>query len=71
MSAMRETFDKEYADKDSLEIQKELLYQAFRSNSMLDKTNRNVKGLYTWLVVVPIVIGIIIFIVMPILINAR
>ncbi|MEP0133377.1 MAG: hypothetical protein ABJJ25_15360 [Eudoraea sp.] len=61
---MREKFNKEYGEMDSTEIQKELLYQAFRSNSIAEKTNDNVRGLYTWLVVVPIIVGIILGIVL-------
>jgi len=60
---MRETFDREYADKDSVDIQRELLYQTFRSNSIAEKTNDNVRGLYMWLVVVPILLGVIVAIV--------
>lgn len=60
---MREKFDNEYGEMDSTAIQKELLYQAFRSNSIAEKTNDNVRSLYLWLVVIPIIVGIIMAIV--------
>jgi len=56
---MREKFDNEYGDMDSGAIQKELLYQAFRSNGIAEKTRYNVSNLFTWLVVVPIILGLI------------
>ena len=61
-SGMRKKFNEEYGSKSSDEIQKEILYQLLRSNSIAEKTRSNTSTLITWLVLIPIIMGSILWI---------
>lgn len=60
---MRDKFNDDYANSTDIEIQKEILYQLLKSNSISEKTRENTSTLIIWLIVIPIIAGALIWVV--------
>lgn len=58
----REQFDVQYSEVSTEDIQKEILYNLKLSNEISEKTRANTQSLITWLIVIPLVVGLAIMV---------
>lgn len=56
---MRDRFEKDYGEKDSVDIQREVLYQKFKSNNIAERTRSNTSTPIFCFVVLPLIAGVL------------
>lgn len=54
----REKFREEHGDKTDRELQEEILFELIRIRNSSNKTRENTSTLITWIIVIPILVGL-------------
>lgn len=55
----RERFNKIYGDLQDKDIMREVLFKLHFQNELLDKTRSNTSKIVWWLIVIPIIVGVL------------